>query len=104
MLEPEYGPVVAEVLDQIEGDAGRRELWDAVQDAIDLVCDLPDSREARMRAIRVYDDPSREPYTVYGVDVRTREENWILLWRPDKGLDGDDVALFVYLGDYTIPH
>ena len=56
MLEPAYGEHVVPVLDKIEHDPSRRALWNAICDAIDLVCDQPDSAEARREAIRLPSD------------------------------------------------
>lgn len=90
MLEPVYGKHAAVVLDQVEHDPGRRALWDAICDAIDLVCDHPDSAEARREALRL---PSGA--TVWQVPIRCRleDDDWVLLWAPD----GDD-AVITYVG------
>ncbi len=93
MLEPSYGAEVALILDKIEFDAGRRPLWNAICDAIDLVCDQPDSAEARREALRL---PSGA--TVWQVPIRCRveDDDWVLLWFPD-GAD----AVIAYVGSRT---
>lgn len=90
MLEPAYGEHVIPVLDAIEKDESRQALWNAICDAVDLVCDQPDSAEARRGAIRV---PSG--HTLWQVPIRCYLENddWVLLWHRD----GDD-AVISYVG------
>jgi hypothetical protein len=90
VLEPAYGPYVLPVLDKIEHDADRRPLWDAICDAIDLVCDRPESAEARREAIRL---PSGA--TVWQVPIRCHleDDDWVLLWQQN----GDN-AVISYVG------
>lgn len=90
MLEPSYDPEVSLNLDKIESDPTRRPLWNAICDAIDLVCDRPDSAEARREALRL---PSGA--TVWQVPIRCRldDDDWVLLWFPD----GPD-AVIAYIG------
>ena len=90
MLEPAYGEHVLPILDKIENDPTRHALWNAICNAIDLICDHPDSAEARREAIRM---PSGR--TVWQVPIRcyVEDENWVLLWRPE----GPD-ATIVYVG------
>jgi hypothetical protein len=93
MLEPVYGDHVVLVLDKIEHDPGRRALWNAICDAIDLVCDHPESAEARREAIRL---PSGA--TLWQVPIRcyVEDDDWVLLWHQD----GDD-AVISYVGSRT---
>ena len=86
--EPIYSLAVDKILSEIESDPTRVELWNAICDAIDLVCDHPGSREARRGVLR---DLDGQP--VWVVPVRTRTEDWVLLWRPE----GDLIAI-AYLG------
>ena len=90
MLEPAYGEHVGPVLDKVEHDASRRQLWNAICDAIDLICERPDSAEARREAIRL---PSGA--TIWQVPIRcyVEDDDWVLLWYPDD-LD----AVIVYVG------
>ncbi|MBT8227023.1 MAG: hypothetical protein HKP61_01390 [Dactylosporangium sp.] len=90
MLEPAYGEHVIPVLDAIEKDPTRQALWNAICDVIDLICDHPDSAEARREAIRM---PSGR--TVWQVPIRCHleDDNWVLLWKPE----GPD-ATIVYVG------
>lgn len=90
MLEPAYGEHVLPALDKVENDTSRRALWNAICDAIDLVCDNPESAEARREAIRL---PSGA--TVWQVSIRCylEDDDWVLVWRPE----GDD-AVIVYVG------
>jgi plasmid stabilization system protein ParE len=88
--EPAYGEHVSLILDKIENDSSRRALWNAICDAIDLVCDHPDSAEVHREAIRL---PSGA--TVWQVPIRcsVEDDDWVLLWYPD----GED-AVIAYVG------
>jgi len=90
VLEPAYGEHVVPVLDKIENDPSRKALWNAICDAIDLVCDQPDSAEARREAILL---PSG--VTLWQVPIRCylEDDDWVLLWHQD----GSD-AVISYLG------
>jgi len=90
VLEPAYGEHVVPVLDKIEHDPTRRPLWNAICDAVDLICDHPDSAEARREALRL---PSGA--TVWQVPIRcyVEDDDWVLLWFPD----GED-AVVTYVG------
>jgi hypothetical protein len=46
-LAPRYAPEVMIQLENVEQDASRSRLWDAICDAIDLICDYPESGGAR---------------------------------------------------------
>jgi hypothetical protein len=80
VLDPMYEERAAATLDQIEHDPSRRALWNAICDAIDLVCDHPDSAEARREAIRTLSQP------VWQVPIRCRveDDDWVMWWRPVK--------------------
>ena len=69
---------MAKIMDEIEADSLRVDLWDALCDAIDLVCDHPESAAARKEAWR-----GAQGEAVWGVPVRTRTETWRLIWRPE---------------------
>jgi hypothetical protein len=84
--EPVYDQLAAATLDKLEHDPSRRVLWDAICDAIDLVCDHPDSAEARRQALSL---PSGERVWLVPIDSRREDENWALLWRRV----GDDAAI-----------
>lgn len=90
MLEPFYGVDVAATLDKIESDPGRRPLWNAICDAIDLVCEHPDSAQARREAVRIVGTDA----TLWQVRIRrVEDDDWVMLWFPD-GLD----ASIEYIG------
>lgn len=86
MLEPAYGEHVVPVLDKIEHDPTRQAMWNAICDAIDLVCDNPTSAEARREAIRL---PSGTMLWQVPIRCRVEDEDWVLLWHPD----GDEAAI-----------
>lgn len=90
MLEPAYGEHVVPVLDKIENDPSRRALWNAICDAIDLVCDKPESAEAHREAIRLDSGA-----TVWQVPIHCHleDDDWVLLWNQD----GDE-AVISYVG------
>jgi hypothetical protein len=90
VLEPAYGEPVVLILDKIENDPTRRALWNAICDAIDLICDHPDSGEARRDELN-----TTHSKTVWQVPIRCpiEDDNWVLLWYPD----GPD-AKIVYVG------
>jgi hypothetical protein len=90
VLEPSYGAYASAALDKIEKDRIRRKLWNAICDAIDLVCDRPDSAEARLEAVRL---PSG--LTIWQIPIRcpVEEDNWVLLWHRD----GEE-AVIHYIG------
>jgi hypothetical protein len=90
MLEPVFGEHVVLALDKIETDPDRRALWNAICDAIDLVCDHPDSAEARREAIRLDSGT-----TLWQVPIHCylEDDDWVLLWCPDGG----DAVIF-YIG------
>jgi hypothetical protein len=89
VLHPRYKPLVERVLDQIDHDEKRVALWNAVADAIDLVCDEPGSAQARHERV---DFPERG-MVLFKVPIRTRDEDWMLLWH-----QYEDEAVFEYLG------
>jgi hypothetical protein len=90
VLEPAYGEHVLPVLDKVENDPSRRALWNAICDAIDLVCDYPDGAEARREAIRL---PSGATLWQVPVHCKVEDDDWVLLWHPDGG-----DAVIVYVG------
>jgi hypothetical protein len=89
-LDPDYSERAEQFLDEIEKDPDRRPLWDAVCDAIDLVCDQPGSKQARRESIRhVFDR------TVWEVAIRcpAEDDNHVLIWYPDGAN-----AVILYIG------
>jgi hypothetical protein len=94
VLEPSYGEHVVPVLDQIEKDPTRRALWNAICDVIDLVCDHPDSAEARRERLII----GKSDVVVWQVPIRCRveDEDWVLLWSQDS-----DEAVISYIGPST---
>ena len=89
-LEPVYSPDASKQLDRLEDDPSQGALWEAVVDAIDLICDAPTSAEARRGALRT---PNGQ--TVWKVPVRCHipDEDWVVLWQPR-----DKDALIAYIG------
>jgi len=59
VLDPKYEEHADAILDKIQHDPSRQALWNAICDAIDLICDHPDSAEARREAVR------RTRYTMF---------------------------------------
>jgi len=85
--EPLLSQPAADALDELEaGNDG--ELYDAVCDAIDLICDRGDSAEARREQLR-----TAAGTPLWKVAVRTRHADWIVLWWPS----GNDAGIF-YVG------
>lgn len=89
-LDPVYSPEASKQLDRLEDDPSQGRLWDAVVDAIDVICDTPTSAAARREALR-----TTAGHTVWKVPVRSyiEDEDWVVLWQPR----GDD-ALIAYIG------
>ena len=85
-LNPAYSREADVALSKLE-EGPDALLQNAVADAIDLICDHPDSAEARRRRLT---DKSGRP--VWSVAVRSRE-GWVVLWWPD----GRD-AYIAYIG------
>ena len=74
--EPLYWPQAATALDRLEA-ASETGLHRAVRAAIDVICDHGDSAEARREQIR-----AGSGMAVWMVRVRTREDDWVVLWWP----------------------
>ena len=89
MLDPKYEEQADAILDKIQHDPSRQALWNAICNAIDLVCDHPDSAEARREAVRT------PRFTMWQVPIkcRTEDDDWVLLWRPN----GTDAEI-LYIG------
>ncbi len=92
MLQPEYSRAADAALNRIEHDPSRKKLWNAICDAIDLVCDRPDSAEARKEAMHLHG----RSLTVWKVPVSTpwEDRDWVLLWFPS----GEE-AVILYVGE-----
>jgi hypothetical protein len=91
VLEPEYGELAERTLDAIEHDKERRPLWNAILDAIDLVCDHPESAQAMRERIEF---PERE-FGVWQVAIHCRDEDedWVLWWHRER-----NTAVIPYIG------
>jgi hypothetical protein len=91
VLEPSFSEHANAALQKLEHDRSRKALWNAICDAVDLVCERSDSAEARLEAVRL---PSG--LTVWQVPIRCRveDDDWVLLWHRD----GDD-AVIHYVGN-----
>ena len=89
-LEPSYAPEVMTQLEKIEHDTTRERLWEAICDAIDLICDYPESGQARRQAWR-----RRAGGPVWQVALRNtgEDEDWVVLW-----FRNHDEAKIVYIG------
>ena len=86
-LKPLYAAQAADAIDQLRlgSDA---DLYGAVCDAINLVCDHGDTAAARREQLRT---TSGSP--VWKVALRTRHADWVLLWWPV----GSDAQIY-YIG------
>lgn len=89
-LEPVYSPQASKMLDLVEVDPERVDLWNAIIDAIDLICDAPTSAATRRDALR-----TPTGHTIWKVTVGYRGDNddWVVLWQPRDG-----EALIAYIG------
>lgn len=91
MLTPEYGELADSALDKVEHDPARKELWNALCDAIDLICDHPGSKDARFEQVRLYD--TKLVVWMVPVRCRTEDDDWVVMWQQDG-----DVAVIPYIG------
>jgi hypothetical protein len=78
----------AGALDRLQADASDR-LWERICDAIDMIIDRPDSREARAEELRGRDDKA-----VWKVDAFDRDGDWAILWH----LDNEGLVVIAWLG------
>lgn len=85
-------------MDEVEKDAGKALLVDAIWDAIDLITEHPASAPARRRALRTPGGHSVWLVPIHGI---YNDKRWVLLWQPR----GDDV-LIPYIGpeDFRSPY
>lgn len=92
MLEPSYGEGVGEALDEIEADDQSAPLWNSIVEVLNMICDHPESPQARRYALR-----SPGGSTVWSVPVPAPKEdrNWVIHWAPDGG----DAAI-TYVGPW----
>lgn len=90
-LEPEYSKEAADMLDQIDQDPSRDALWRAICTALNLICDAPDSAEARVDEIRLF----AAGIVYWGIPLRVQAEDqdWVIYWHRQ-----DDLALIAYVG------
>jgi hypothetical protein len=77
--EPGYSQQAIDALDQLAAGSDD-ELYDAVCAAIDLICDHGDTAEARREQLR-----TARGTPVWKVAVRTRHDDWAVLWWPEGG-------------------
>jgi hypothetical protein len=75
--DPLYSLAASAALDALENGTDN-ELYNAVCDAIDLICDHGDSAEARREQLR-----TTAGNAVWKLAVRTRHDDWVVLWWPD---------------------
>ena len=88
-MEPWYAPHVLNAVKQIEEDPARGALWDAICDVIELICDHPDSAEARREQVRTAQGVLRQvPVRCY-----VEDDDWVVLWRP-----AGEIAEIHYIG------
>lgn len=92
MLDPSYRPGVSRLLDRLEADNSKDQLWRAIVKCLHLICDEPESKEARERQIRT---GNGDIFNFVGVWAPQETEDWCILWAPD----GDE-AVFVYIGTW----
>jgi hypothetical protein len=90
--EPEfrYEVEAAKSLHRLEQEASDR-LWGRLCDAIDLIIDHPDSREARGEELR-----GREGKAVWKVDVFDGTDDWAILWHRDSS----GVVVIAWIGSW----
>lgn len=93
MLEPAYQDLVALLLDDIERDDARTELWNAIVNTLSLILDHEDSSEARRYSMRM---PDGEPVWRVPVRPRTEDHDWSIIWEPN----GKGEAVFHYVGPW----
>jgi hypothetical protein len=89
-LTPRYASEVMIQLEKVEQDSSRSSVWDAICDAIDLVCDHPESVGARRYMWR-----RRDGGPVWQVLLKStgEDDDWIVLWYQEGG-----EANIVYIG------
>lgn len=93
VLEPEYTEQAETVLDRIEKDLERDRLWDAICDVLHMICEHPESSDARRERVRVL---RGQGLVVWKVPVRapTEAADWVVLWYRDGGN-----AVILYVGE-----
>jgi len=85
-----FSPEAEEVLDELERDASKNLLVDAIWDVLDLIIEKPGSAQARHRALRTTGGHSVWLVPVHGL---YEDEVWVVLWQPRN-----DDALIAYIG------
>ena len=73
-------------LTALEADAARAELADRVSAVLDALASDPDQVSLRRHRFQI---------GVWGVVVRGSGEDWIVLWEPHPGRDGDVIVQYV---------
>lgn len=90
-LEPSYEQQADAALRAIETDPDRRPLRDAIYDVIDLVCDQPESAQARRH---LFPMPSGAVVRVQRVRCQAENDDYVLVWHPDH-VNGEAVILYI---------
>jgi hypothetical protein len=85
-----FSPEADEVLNELERDASKNRLVDAIWDVLDLITDKPGSAQARHRALRTAGGHSVGLVPVHGI---SEDEAWVVLWQ-----SRNDEALIAYIG------
>ena len=81
-----FSPGSHEQLVELEADGARRQLYERVNDILDLIEDDPSDRSVRLRR---YQDPP-----IWGVTVHGSGEDWLVLWS-----ETDSGGLIHYIGE-----
>jgi hypothetical protein len=87
---------VEEALDDIENDPGKDKLWNLIARTLNLICDHPESQQARRSMLR------RPDGFAWLVELREPSEtvNYAIIWsEAPQGL-----ARFHYVGQWPPPH
>src|SRR5437867_13449665 len=89
-LEPRYSTQFTDAITKVEDDPARVELWNAICDAVDLVCDrYHDSAEVRREQVRT----SQGVLHQIPIRCHTEDDDWVLLWH-----QVGHMAVFEYVG------
>jgi hypothetical protein len=85
-----FSPEADEILDELERDASKDTLVDAIWNVLDLIVEKPGSAQARYRALRTTGGHSVWLVPVHGL---YEDEAWVVLWQPRN-----EDALIAYIG------
>ena len=89
-MELVFSPEAGRVLDELERDASKNTLVDAIWDVLDLIIEKPGSAQVRYRALRIAGGHSVWLVPVHGL---YEDEAWVVLWQPRN-----EDALIAYIG------